>query len=167
MTAYIRRQNSVRVCEGLVQNLSEGYVFPFRLTDVLPKYVLKLEDGKYTQNYVRLAATESVTVALPANYDTDQRLACVIRSTAIVKAVIVDPVLGTSTHLIKSTSGSTKGNHFGVLQWQGRITSITLSVPTAFDTALVDWFLWEIPDLEDPDSWQIGTQATGFVGDNQ
>lgn len=163
MTIYLRRQNSVRVCEGNVASLSEGYVFPFRLTDVLPKYVLKLANGKYTQNSARLAATESLTVALPAGYDTTEKLACVVRSTETIKAVIVDPDLGTSTHLIKSTSGTTEGNHFGVLQWQGRITSITLSVPTAFDTALVDWFLWEIPDLTDPDSWQIGTQATGVV----
>lgn len=164
---YLRRQDAARCAEGIVDNLAEGYVFPYSLTDVLPKYVLKLESGKFSQDNLRLVASASRTIPLPAGYSSAEKLHCVIRSTAICKVVIVDPVLGSSTHLIKSTSGTTKGDHFGMLQWQGRITSITLSVPATFDTALVDYFLFEIPDLDAPESWRIGTQATGFVDGNE
>lgn len=164
MTIYVRRQNAARSAEGLVDSLAEGYVFPYRLTDVLPKYVLKLDSGKYTSDYIRLDATDSRVIPLPAAYSSAEKLHCVIRSTAICRVAIVDPLLGSSTFLIKATSGSTKGDHPGILQWQGRVTSITINVPTAFDSALIDYFLFEIPDLTDADSWRTGTQAIGYVG---
>jgi hypothetical protein len=47
--------------------------------------------------------------------------------------------------------------------WQGDVTSITLSVPAGFDSALIDYFLFKIPDLSLAASWRIGNRALGSV----
>lgn len=163
MTTYFRRQIAARSVDGLKDYLSEGKVFSYRLSDVDPKYVLKLANGKHIQNYISLDATESYALPLPPNYDTTQKLHCTIKATERCKVVVVDPDLGTSTFILMASSGSTDGDHEGLLMWQGRVTSITVSVPAAFDTALINYSIWEIPDTEDPDNWRIGVQATGVV----
>jgi hypothetical protein len=160
---YLRRQIAVRVCNDIVDSLAEGTVFTYSLSDVLPKYVLKLASGKVIQDYIDLDAGESFSLPLPANYDTDEKLCVTIRSNERIKVVVVDPDLGTSTHLVMASSGTTDGDHEGILMWQGRVTSITVSVPATFDTAQIEFFMWEIPDLTIPASWRTGSQAIGYV----
>jgi hypothetical protein len=163
MTMHLRRQVAIRTAKGIIDTLPEGHVFPYRLTDVLPKYVLNISNGGYSTNSIELNASDSYTIPLPANYDSANRLACFFRADSICKVVIVDPELGTSTFLLKATQGSTKGDHKGILMWQGRVTSITVSVPATYDDTIIDYFLWNIPDLTLDASWQIGNQALGVI----
>ncbi len=165
MTVYLRRQVAVRAAKGIISSLPEGVVFPYRLTDVLPKYVLKLDNGAYSSDSIVLNSTDSFSVPLPANYSGSNQLACFIRATGRAKVVIIDPsALGTSTFLLKATSSAAQGDHKGIMMWQGQVTSITVSVPAAFtDDSVIDYFLWCIPDLTLADSWQTGIQALEVV----
>lgn len=160
---YLQRQISASCVEGEKESLADGTRFPYKLTDVLPKYILKLGEGKITSDYIRLDAADSYAIPLPEGYTNTEKLSCIIRSNAICKVVIVSPDHGTSTFLIKGTSGTTDGDHNGMIMWQGTVTSITLSVPTAFDPALIDYFLFEVPDLTSADSYQLGETALGYV----
>lgn len=163
MTIHLRRQVAIRTAQGIVDSLPDARVFPYRLTDVDPKYVLNIGNGLYTSNSIELNASDSYTVPVPSAYSSADKLACIFRADSICKVVIVDPALGTSTFLLKGTQGTTKGDHKGLLMWQGRVTSITVSVPATYDDTIIDYFLWSIPDLTDEASWQMGNQIIGVL----
>lgn len=160
---YIQRQISAVVGQGQVETLPELSVFPFKMRDVLPKFSLVVGDGEYTSGQIRLDASDSYSVPLPAGYSNTARLSCIFRANSVCKVVIVSPDHGTSTILLKGTNGTTNGEHHGILMWQGTVTSITVSVAAAGDSTLIDYFLFEIPDLTDPDSWRLGARAIGNV----
>ncbi len=159
---HLQRQISASCVEGEKDSVADGTKFPYKLVDVLPKYVLNLGAGEYTSDYIGLDGGDTFSVPLPGSYTSASRLSCCFRSTGICRLVIVDSVHGSSTVLLKGTEGLTKGEHRGVIMWQGHITSISLQVP-AGDPIQVDYVLWQIPDLTDPDSWQLGDQAIGYV----
>ncbi len=160
---YLQRQISAACIEGEELYLADGQKFPYRFSDVLPKYILQIGNGEYTSDYIRLDATDSYAIPLPESYTSASRLSVIIRSNAICRVVVVSPDHGTSTFLLKATNGTTKGDHFGAIMWQGTVTSITVNVPTAFDSALVEYFMFKIPDLADADSWRLGDRALGVV----
>lgn len=164
---YIQRQIGASLVEGQKASLPDGTVFPFKLIDVLPKYVLSLANGKFTSDYVNIASGGSFTVPLPHDYSSNNRLSCIFRSIPSCRLSLVSAAVGgTSVFLIKGSSGTNKGNHEGILMFQDFVGSITLNVPVAFAaSARVDYFLWEIPDLDDPDSYRIGERAIGVVGE--
>jgi hypothetical protein len=160
---FLQRQISASLVEGDQETLANGYKFPYKLVDVLPKYVLALGEGEVTSGYLELEATDSTVLQLPAAYVSPARISCVIRASNITKVVVVSPTHGTSTYLIKSTNTEAEGEHFGLLMWQGDITSITVSVPATFEDSLVEYFMFVIPDLDSPDSYLIGDRAIGYV----
>lgn len=160
---FLQRQISASCVDGQKEYLSDASKFPYKLTDVLPKYVLQLGEGAVTSDYIRLDASTSYSVPLPSDYDSDDILSCVFRSTARCRIELVSPDHGTSTLLLKSTYGSIEGDHFGMIMWQGKVTSITVDVPSGFDPALIDYFCFKVPDLDDPNSYQIGDRAIGYV----
>lgn len=163
MSVYIRRQIAVRSGQGSHSTLPDLPIIPYRFNDVSPRNVLKLTDGKWCSDYCTVAANTNYTIPLPASYSSAQKLAWVIRATAICKVTVIDPALGTSKFLIKATSGTTKGNHPGILMGEQRITSINILVPVGFDAPLIDFFLYEVPDLTDADSWRQGVRTLGVV----
>jgi hypothetical protein len=160
---FLQRQISASCVLGEFDSLADATKFPYKLVDVLPKYILNLEPGKFTSDYIDLDATDTFSVPLPTNYTTGERLSCVFRSNNICKLVIVSPDHGTSTFLLKSTSSAAQGDHKGIIMWQGSVTSITVSVPATFDPALIEYFIWEIPDLSLASSWKLGDMAIGYV----
>lgn len=162
MTIHLRRQFSGLLADGEQFQLPDATSFPYRISDVLPKIVLDLEEGKFTQNEILLSASQSYSVPLPANYDTSKRLAVTIRSENICKVVLNNGTT-TSTFLLKSTNGTTLGDHPGLLVFQDLVSTLTISVPATFDDAFIDYFIWEIPDLADPDSYRTGNLAFGYV----
>lgn len=162
---FLLRQIAATLCEGEVDSIADGPRQPYKYVDSLPKYVMQIGDGKVGSDYIRLDATDSYVIPLPENYDTTQKLSVIVRSNAICKLVIVDPDLGTSTLLLKGCNGETDGDHFGMIMWQGRVSSITVSVPTAFDPALIEYFIYEVPDLNVAASYRIGERAIGYVED--
>lgn len=160
---FLQRQISAACVEGQKESLADGIKFPYKFSDVLPKYVLQIGEGEFTSDYIRLDATDSYSVPLPVSYSNTGILSCIIRSTARCRVVIVSPDHGTSTFLLKACSGTTDGDHSGALMWQGTVTSITVNVPTAFDSALVDYFLFKVPDLTLAASWRLGNRALGVI----
>lgn len=162
---FLQRQIAATTVEGEKTYLADGTKVPYKLTDVLPKYALKLGEGKYASSYIGLDDGDSYVAQLPEGYASTEMLSCIIRSQSIVKVVIVSPDHGTSTFLLKGTNGTTNGDHPGLLMWQGTVTSITISSPTGAGAALVDYFFFEIPDLTSADSWRLGNRALGVISE--
>lgn len=163
MSIFVRRQFAARCGQGNHTALPDLPVINYRFNDVSARNVLKLDNDKITSGYMMISANTSFALPVPEGYDSANKLAVILRARAICKVVVVDPALGTSTFLIKATSGTTKGEHPGVLSFQARVTSVTVSVPLAFDDCLLEYFMYEIPDLTDAVNWQNGSQTTGVL----
>lgn len=162
--SFFQRQISAIDAEGQLDGVPDAVNVPYRLVDVLPKYILKLGEGTYTSDYIRLNANTTFTVPLPAGYTNTSRLGCIFRSNDRCRLTVVSPDHGTSVFLLKSTNGSTDGDHSGIIMWQGTVTSIIVNVPTALvNPALIEYFLYQIPDLADADSYRLGEVALGVV----
>lgn len=162
---FLQRQISASLVEGEKISLADGVYFPYKLTDVLPKYILRLGEGQVSSGYLELAATESSVLQLPANYVNTDRLSVIIRTNQIVKCVVVSPDHGSSTFLTKSTDSTDEGEHLGPIMWQGTVTSITLSIPATFSSALIEYFMFVIPDLSEPTSYRLGQTALGYISE--
>lgn len=161
---YIQRQIAMTVGEGQKTTLPDMRDIYYRMTDVQPKYALNIANGEYSSDKIRLDASDSYTVQLPENYTNASRLhCCFVVKQADCKAVIVSPDHGTSTVLLKATTGTTNGEHAGVLMFSGTVTSIVLSVDAGADSSLIEYFLYKIPDLSLAASWRIGSRAVGSV----
>jgi hypothetical protein len=161
VTTYIQRQLGAFLARGDVDAMSEAQQFAFRLRDARPSTILKVDDGKWTSQALTLNASDSYVVQLPSDYASANRLHGVFtvsQGGGKVKAVVVSPELtGTSTQLIYSETGR------GLWVFQQRITSITLSLAAAQDDAVIEYFLFELPDLADADSYRDGNRTLGYV----
>lgn len=155
---YIQRQICAFLATGDVPSMAEATVFPWRQRDVRPNLVLKLAAGKQTGDSIRLNAGQSFSVPMPDDYDTARPLFCVISASSVAKVVTVSPAHATSTALIKCATG-----YPGVLEWVGRVTSITVSNPHATDETLIEYFLHELPDLTLAASFRGGSFAFGYI----
>lgn len=159
---FLQRQISAVVGKGEKTSVADMPAVIWRLSDILPKYTLVLENGDWTSDYIDLDSSDTYTVQLPANYSNTEILSCCFRSNAIVKLTFVSPDHGTSNVLLKGTNGTTNGDHKGIMMWQGTVTSIVI---TAAADALVDYCLFKVPDLTDADSYQLGQRALGVVSE--
>lgn len=164
---FLQRQISATLVEGEKTSIADGSKFPYKLVDVLPKYILRLGEGKVTSGYFSLAADDATNPQLPQDYDgTVDRLSCIIRSTNIVKVQCSSTTFGSTEYLLKATNSTDEGQHFGMLMFQGDVTSMDISVPTGFEDAEVEYFFWVIPDLDLATSWQLGQTAIGYTENN-
>lgn len=159
---YILRQFQASLADGERSAMAEATRFTWRLRDILPKYTLSIASGLYSNGY-QLVDDTSFAVPLPEDYDTANRLYYALRAEGIVKATVVSPTHGTSTFLIKGTTGTTNGDHHGLLIGVGDITSITLVTSASSVTTPVEWFFFSLPDLTDADSFRLGQLALGVT----
>lgn len=161
---YIQRQFGADVVTGddtdLVTSTISNYVW--QLTDTNQRYVLVIDPGKYVQGTIDLAASASYSIQLPNTYDSANRLFVMIRSDLTIKVVTVSPFDPTSTFLVRA---GVEAGQDGIYSSQGRVTSITVSNPQS-ETATVEYFLFEQPDLSLADSFRDGQIATGVQTDN-
>lgn len=155
---YIQRQIQAFLATGDAPAIAEATTFPWRQRDVRPSLVLVLAAGKQDSDAIRLNAGQSYALPLPSDYDTTRPLFCALKASSAAKVVTVSPAHATSTALIKAASG-----YPGILQWTGRVTSITVSNPHATDATLVEYFLHELPDLTLAASFRGGFMAFGYV----
>lgn len=160
---FLQRQISVSLVEGQKDSLADGHKYPYKLVDVLPKYVLRLDNGSVSSGYLELDDGDSSSLQLPQAYVSTERLSCIIRSTLPTKLVVVSPDHGSSTFLLKSTDSEDEGEHFGSIMWQGTVTSITASLPAGSDPCEIEYFFFILPDLDSPTSYQMGETALGFL----
>ena len=164
---YVLRQVSAFTEQGEETLVPDGSQhLPYSMQDVLPKYSLVIGNGEYTSDYIKLDSGDTYTVQLPAGYANTARLSCVFRSTDICKLTVVSPDHGTSNFLLKSTNGTTNGDHKGLIMWQGTVTSIVLTAPAGLgNPVIVDYFLFKLPDLTADASYRIGNRALGVVSE--
>ncbi len=157
--SYIQRQVSMMLARDDVSSMMEAEIFPFRQRDVKPSTILKIDPGLRCSQAFSLAAAGTYTVQLPDDYDTAQKLHGIFITNGIILAVTTSPELtGTSSQLIKGTAADGRGSWI----FQQRITSIVLSNPTAA-TVLVEYMLFQIPDLTVTASYRDGARTLGYV----
>jgi hypothetical protein len=161
---FVQRQVTGFLAPGTSTSVSnpnqfDPSAYTWQVQDVYPSTVMKLDPGKYTCGTLTVAATSgTATVPLPGNYLTARRLAVFISSTATIKAVTVSPAHATSTVMVVAGT-----NQSGLLVFNERVTSITLSNVGA-TAATVSYSTWEYPaDISDPDAWQGGVETIGTV----
>lgn len=154
---FVRRNLTACIVDGARKQVSDGTDVLWRTLDVKPSVALRIDDSKLTLNKFSLAASGSYVLQLPPGYSSAERLAVVLTVVGVVQAVIVSPAVSTSTQLIASIDGQA-----GILSFQERVTSITLSNPTASTTAYGEYCVFEIPDLTSPDAYRDGTRTIGY-----
>lgn len=137
------------------------------LNDVRPTTIMKIDPGKHSSGVLTIPATTgTATVPLPESYDTANRLAVFIFSNTIIKCVTVSPAHSTSSVLIKPSAASnanSSNEQRGILNWIGRVTSITLSNVQSV-AATVQYMMWEYPtDISASTTWRSGAQTTGVI----
>ncbi len=159
MSDYIRRQITTTIADGEVAAIEDAASISTRVRDVRQSTVLKIADDKTSDGDFPLSFGESAVLQLPVDYDASKKLHGIIScDNGTAKCVIVSPELtGTSTQLINSVS-----DNAGVLCFQQRITSITVSNPASSGTINIKYFLFELPDdLDSADSYKDGAQTVG------
>lgn len=161
---YVLRQVAAHLAAGNVEQLAYAGNVPWRFKDVLPKYALNVEESKISQGQT-LANSSSYTVPLPTGYTNTARLACFIQANggSPVKVTVVSPDHGTSTFMLSPTNSDTLGVHPGIVMWCGTVTSIAVITQSPNEVP-VEWFLFELPDLDDADGYRIGQLALGVSG---
>lgn len=161
MTVYLQRQFAGWLAAG---DDTDPVVFPpqsrvWDMRDVYPSNVLQMDSGLQNSFETTIDTLGSLTVQLPQLYDSAEKLAVLIRGNKLLKIVTVIPVAGTSTALLRPGLATDQN---GVHCFCGRVTSITIT-NTSADTATVQYFLYQMPDLTLAASWEQGYQVTGVV----
>lgn len=161
---FILRQITARLAAGArLTSVADAVTFPFRMNDVLRRFILKIEDGLWCADTVYLDASDAEALPLPAAYQPTERLHVMLRASLPVKVVVVNNLAVSSSFLIQAMKSTAEGVHPGVLTFQGKVASITVSVPAASDDVQVDYFAFQLPDLNDADSYRDGLQAVGVI----
>lgn len=113
-------------------------------------------------------AGDSLGIPLPANYDRTQRIYVAVKCNKKAKLTFIR-IQATTTQnaLLMGTDSSTEGVHPGLWTYQGRLFSLTVVIPSSMDGGAatdVEVFMYQIPDLEDFESYydkQIGLGVSG------
>ncbi len=129
---------------------------------------LLIDEGKQIYHDFTLDQNESATLSLPQNYDDDNRLYIAVRSDLKARVIFTSPTHGaTRTVLLHATDSTTDGEHGAFWSYQGDMTTFAVSVPATAQggaTTSIQVFMYEIPDLEDFESYfdkQIGLGVSG------
>ena len=161
MTTYLSRQAHNRLYDGLETSLKDAGPPKAYMLDANRRYQLVLADGDVVSNVVKLDASDTYTVVLPANYTDASRLAILIRTDAVIKVDIDSPTHGDPLIcLVKGTNGTSDGSHYG---WFSAQMDVTEMIITAVADAQIAYYLYKIPDLTVAASYREGSIAFGTV----
>jgi len=162
---YVLRQIAAHLAQGRLDEISEAVVFPWRLKDVLPKYALNVGEALISQGET-VANSTTYSIPLPSAYVNTERLACYIKATGAdpVKVTVVSPDHGTSEFMLSPTNSDLLGVHDGLIVWCGTVTSINVINAGAATTIPVEWFLFQLPDLDAASGYRLGQLALGVAG---
>lgn len=129
---------------------------------------LLLETGKSVYYDFDVAQNTSVTLALPEEYDAESKLYIAVRSDLKARITYTSPTHGSGRIvLLNATDDTTQGEHAAFWTYQGDMTTFAISAPSTAQggaTTAVQVFMYEIPDLEDYESYadkQIGLGVSG------
>ncbi len=124
---------------------------------------LIIDPGKQAYYKFTLLQNESVTLALPPEYDAANKLYIAVQTNLNTRLTFTSPTHGSGRIvLLKGTDDTTSGSHAGYWIYQGDMTTFAVSVPSTADggaTTNISVFMYEIPDLDDFESYydkQIG-----------
>ncbi len=127
--------------------------------DVYPAKIQILNDGDIMADEITFAALGSGALPLPSGYTSAGRLSVFMRVSSTVKIVIVSPSVSTSTVLVKAGTATDSNGFFS---FTGRVTSMTVTNPSATAAATVEYFAWEYPsDITVAAAWRDGAQTIG------
>lgn len=166
MTSYIQRQIFATMSAGELERSSGIVNAAYRLKDVLPKYQLIIPDGKWTSGQFTLAGGTNRDIPLPADYNDETKILAIY--------VIVDLIAqlrvmsgtggGTSNLMIRGISADEPG--FAVFQTGVEYFSannLNILIPPGAADTTVQYFMYEMPDLNDASSFRGGVEAVGYV----
>jgi hypothetical protein len=125
---------------------------------------LNLEPGKAIYREFSLDVSESATLQLPADYTTGAQLYIAVVCDLTGRVTYTSPTHGTGRIvLVKGTDSEDDGAHWGFWVYQGDMTTFAVSVPAGGLTTTFRVLMYEIPDLEEADSYydnEIGLGTT-------
>lgn len=131
---------------------------------------LLLEKGKSVYYSFNLAQNATTTLPLPENYDAANKLYIAVRSNLKARITFTSPTHGSGKIvLIKGTDTDADGDHAGFWVYQGDMTTFAVSIPSTADggfTTEVQVFMYEIPDLDDFESYYDKQIGLGVSGDD-
>lgn len=127
--------------------------------DINPSNILKIEPGLYSSETAVIAGdeAETLTVGLPASYDSDDRLSFTLRTDQNLRVTVVSPDHPTSTVLVYAPTDG-----YGFYSVVETVTSISI-VSLGGDDTTVEYACFSYPDLTLAASWRDGDQTIGVV----
>lgn len=155
---YVLRQLGSTILPG--NDASQAYSTDIRqqIVDVNPSYILEMAgNGKVSWGQQALAATTTLSIQLPQNYVTTNNLHVVFTSDQTVKFSTTGGV-GSSSVLVVSGA-----SQVGCLTQCGPVTAITIT-GNATQTANIEWFLFELPNILVNAGWRNGSITVGTAG---
>ena len=156
---FALRQLAAFLADGAESDMSAIPEFVFQLVDVNPRFILRLkDDGRASGDLATATAGGgSFALQLPQNYDPANRLCVLLSSSKTIEVTIV-AVSGTYRVMVRAGFAQ-----LGLLAFSDYITSITVLNAGASD-ALIEWLLYELPDITTVDGWRDGAIALGTSG---
>lgn len=152
---YILRQLGLTMLVGAETSMATTPDLRHQIVDVNPRYILQLAaSGKVSWGQNALAANGSLSIPLPQVYVTTNLLHMVFTSDQTVKLSTTGGV-GASSVMVRAGL-----NQVGTLTQSGIVTAITVAGNTT-NTANVEWFLFELPNILSVNGWLSGSLATG------
>jgi hypothetical protein len=129
---------------------------------------LVISKGKSVYYDFSLAQNTSATLPLPENYTVGAKLYIAVCSDLRARLTYTSPTHGAGLKvLLEASDNTTDGTHAAVWTYQGDMTTFAVSVPSTAQggaTTQIQVFMYEIPDLEDFESYydkQIGLGTSG------
>lgn len=153
----ILRQINLMLASGDLDEASMVQIPAWKGQDVQPKYILVVGSGDQTAGYASLDGSTSHTIPLPEGYSSANRLAVALKAYGQVRVTIASPAHANSVFTL---NGSTTVG--APVVYNGRVTSITVTTPSSTDVK-VAYFLFELPDLTDRDSFRGGVYNFGSI----
>ncbi len=161
MSTYIQRQFSGFLAPGTVTDSSTVSVAAkeWEQQDVYPSTVLKVDTGKYSSTQATVLAwlAETHTVDLPSSYTPGTRMNFTLRTDQPLKITVTSPDHPASETMVYAPSGQ-----YGFYSVVETITSIDIVNVSAYD-AVIEYFCFEYPDLDDAGSYRDGYQTLGVI----
>lgn len=170
MSDTINRQIYGRMFKGAYQSISDTAQSDFigAVFDKTLMPALLIAPGKQSYQAFTLPQDGSFEVPLPIDYDMAERLYIAVKASKKASVLYDSPTHGNgNVALLNATDSTALGTHAAFWSYQGDISSLEILVPSTAnggDTTDFQVFMYEIPDLDDFESYfdkQIGLGVSG------
>ena len=156
----ILRQINLLVGQGVFNYVSEVKTPAWKGVDIPDKYKLVVPPGYLNGGFFRVAGSTTQVLTLPELYLPTERLFCLVSAFGQVRVTTVHPVHGNSVFTLNGSD-----IREAVATWNGRVTSISVTTPTA-TAAIIRYSFFQMPDLNEMDSFRGGVYNFGVNTNN-